>query len=130
MPNGAQILLTWNGGSGSNVGVSYIVERAKNGGAFTYLATVVGQSYADSALVPNAVYTYRVKAVNSEGTSDYTSTASATAPASIPLSVWADDADRDGVRDNEETLLGSNPSVPASPDTSGVLKLRIYLPKP
>jgi hypothetical protein len=55
--------------------------------------------------------------------------ASVTAPAVLPLAVWADDADRDGIRDIEEAALGSTAAGPATADLTDRLRLRVYSPR-
>ncbi len=129
--NGAQVKLKWAPGPGPTIGTIYSIERSANGGAFSYIASVSAAfSYIDSDLLPNAAYSYRVTASNNVGSAGYSNTTNIVTPSSIPISVWADDTDKDGIRDLEETVLGSSASVPAMSDMAGSLKLRVYTPRP
>jgi fibronectin type 3 domain-containing protein len=79
--SGTQIDLTWTDSSANEVG--FQIERSINGGSFNPLATVdanVG-SYHDSGLSMATTYTYRVRAFNGSGVSDYSNTAAGTTPA-------------------------------------------------
>jgi fibronectin type 3 domain-containing protein len=102
-PTAGQVLLTWE--DNSNNESTFAIERKLEDGGFQPL-TSVGQNttrYVDQAAGGNARYTYRVRAVNSGGESDYATsaeiltlptaptnvTAAATSPTSIQLT-WHD----------------------------------------
>jgi hypothetical protein len=82
---GPQVSLSWIDNAFNET--SFLIERAANGGAFTTLATTAANSgtgtvtYVDQTVLPGTTYTYRVSAVNADGTSAPTSTASASVPA-------------------------------------------------
>ena len=82
---GNPIALTWKDNSDNEAG--FEVERKTDTTAFLREATTGpnATAYDDGATVPSTVYTYRVRAVNSLGSSDYTNevtiAASALAPA-------------------------------------------------
>jgi hypothetical protein len=59
------VLVTWNAVSGAT---SYQVFRRGPGGSFTQIGTTT-TSYTDNAVSPNTAYLYRVRAVNSAGSS-------------------------------------------------------------
>lgn len=65
--------LSWQ--DNSNNESNMLLERRENGGAWATLATLAKDSvsYADKTLTAGVVYEYRVKAVNSYGSSAYTS---------------------------------------------------------
>ncbi len=71
----AQITLTWDDNSTDETG--FKIERSDNGGAFAQIATVVANTitYTDSTVTGGNIYSYRVKAYNSIGDSDYSNTA-------------------------------------------------------
>lgn len=71
------VVLTWQDNSLNESG--FVVERATDAINFTQLATLPANSvtYTDSVDVPDGVYYYRVKAVNSSGNSDYSNLATA-----------------------------------------------------
>jgi transcriptional regulator CtsR len=74
-----QINLTWTGASGDETG--FKIERKTGAGTFTQIATVAGAgvtSYNNTGLLAGTTYTYRVRAYNGAGNSDYSDTASAT----------------------------------------------------
>lgn len=73
-----EIDLGWTDTSSSEDG--FQIERRTAAGSFSALATVGANvtSYADTGLAASTTYTYRVKAVNGEGTSGYSNEASAT----------------------------------------------------
>ena len=67
----SQISLTWNDPSsdGNSKITGYKVEVKKNSGSYTTLASsTTSRSYVDSNVDLNSTYTYRVSAINSEGT--------------------------------------------------------------
>jgi hypothetical protein len=70
--------LQWNDNSNEENG--FKIERKKNGGNFSQIATVGADvnSYQDAGLNPNATYIYRVRASNSNGDSDFSNEAAAT----------------------------------------------------
>jgi fibronectin type 3 domain-containing protein len=70
----------------SNNETAFQIERATDGVTFTPLASVGANvtTYLDAALQPVTTYTYRVKATNAGGDSDYSSNAAVTTPEVIP----------------------------------------------
>ncbi len=81
---GPQVLLTWIDNAMNETG--FVVERAVDTGAFTTLVVLGPRngtgsvSYADAAVASGGSYTYRVKAVNSAGSSAYSNTAGISVP--------------------------------------------------
>jgi fibronectin type 3 domain-containing protein len=75
----SQINLTWADSANET---SYVLERSTNNRSFAAIATPAANatSYADTGLVAGKTYYYRLKAVNSTGSSEYSSTASAPTP--------------------------------------------------
>ncbi|MEM7354607.1 MAG: fibronectin type III domain-containing protein, partial [Acidobacteriota bacterium] len=73
-----QIRLTWN--DNSNDETSFEIERRSGGGGFQALTTTSAniETYQDNSAQPDTQYTYRVRARNSAGTSNYSNEASAT----------------------------------------------------
>lgn len=71
----AQITLTWDDNSTDETG--FKIERSDNGGAFAQITTVIANTstYTDTTVTGGNVYSYRVRAYNSIGDSDYTNTA-------------------------------------------------------
>jgi hypothetical protein len=128
---GGQVALSWVPGSGSVPGTKYTLERQSGSGGFVPVAEIWdGQGFVDQSAAGGSTYNYRIKATNSVGSSAYSGQVTAVVPLNSALAITSDDADADGIRDVEEAVLGSSPAVPATPDTSGSLKLRVYLPKP
>jgi regulation of enolase protein 1 (concanavalin A-like superfamily) len=73
-----RINVSWTASSGAT---EYRVERKSSTDAeFAEVATVSGTSYADTAVVGNRTYAYRVRAVNGAGMSPYGPAAAATTP--------------------------------------------------
>jgi len=67
--NPYQINLSWEQGRGMDV-QQYVIERKMGpNGVFSYLTTVGATFYADMGLNPLALYTYRVKTIESTGVS-------------------------------------------------------------
>ncbi|GBF06028.1 hypothetical protein DAERI_070026 [Deinococcus aerius] len=65
--NSTTALLNWSAVSGAS---NFTLERKTNGGAYATVAANLGaNTYTDTALTPNTSYTYRLKAVNSAGSS-------------------------------------------------------------
>ena len=77
---GSNIDLDWTDNADNETG--YILERAVNGGNFSIINNSPANSESFSDIVPltDADYSYRVKAVNSAGESDYSNTASVYVP--------------------------------------------------
>ena len=77
----SQIDLAWTDNADDEDG--FHVERSLDGTSFTEIASVGANvtSYSDGSLSPSTTYTYRVRAYNSAGNSDYSNTASATTEA-------------------------------------------------
>ena len=73
-----QIQLNWQDNATNDVGVS--VERKSGGGEFSPVVTLTDQAttWQDGGLTPNTSYTYRLRAFNLQGYSDYTGEATAT----------------------------------------------------
>jgi FtsP/CotA-like multicopper oxidase with cupredoxin domain len=72
---GPQAMLTWIDNSNDETG--FVIERSVDGSIFSILAQVgTGiTSYTDSTISAGSTFTYRVKAVNSAGSSTYSNTA-------------------------------------------------------
>ncbi len=79
-----QIDLTWF--DNSNNESSFVIERKINSGNFAQIATTGAdiKKYSDINLTPNTLYSYRVKAMNAVGSSDYTNVQSLQTPDTIP----------------------------------------------
>lgn len=96
MVSASMISLTWT--DRTKYETNYVVERKKSGDAnFTVIATLGGGkvSYNDQSLTEGTYYEYRVKAINTFGSSAYTLTASAVTnfkPTSsdVPLEIQED----------------------------------------
>ena len=73
---GPQALLTWTDNSTNETG--FVIERSVNGGIFSVLGQVGTGivSFTDPTISAGSTFTYRVKAVNSAGSSAYSNTAS------------------------------------------------------
>jgi hypothetical protein len=73
-----QVSLSWNA-TLTNSAVSFVVERQSSGAAYSVLGLVNdGTSYLDNSGTAGTQYTYRVKANNYAGESDYSNEATAT----------------------------------------------------
>jgi len=71
-----QITLSW---SPVSTATSYYIYRSTSYyGNYTYIASTSSQNYTDSGLAYNTTYYYKIVAVNSAGSSDYSPIASAT----------------------------------------------------
>ncbi len=86
----SQISLSWTGSTNAS---TYQVERSTDGVNFAQIATAPGSypySYSDGGRASSTTYYYRVRAVNSAGTSGYSNIASATtnAPPPPPSGSW------------------------------------------
>ena len=71
-----QISLTWMDNSSNEA--NFVLERSANSVTFSTVATLVAKttSYTNSSLVANTLYYYRIRAVNSYGSSNYSNTIS------------------------------------------------------
>jgi hypothetical protein len=78
--DGPVVNLAWTDNSTDETG--FVIERAENGGAFSFLASVGVDitTYADTAVSGGITYDYRVAAVNGVVQSDYSNTASVLVP--------------------------------------------------
>jgi len=75
-----QIDLTWNSASGAT---SYYIYRSTSYyGDYSYIGSQTYLGYIDASLSSNTTYYYKVRAVNSDGSSDYSSVAYATTQSS------------------------------------------------
>lgn len=77
----SRIDLAWQDNSSNETG--FQIERSRSGSAFSLIATTAAgaATYSDtSGLTPNKLYSYRVRAINTAGSSAYSNTASATTP--------------------------------------------------
>jgi hypothetical protein len=127
---GGQVVVSWSA-SGSIGGTTFTVERQSGSGAFAAIGFVQGGlNFIDTTASLNTTYNYRVQASNQLGSSGYATQVAITTLSARVIAITADDADADGVRDIEETVLGSSSSVPAVPDSTDILKFRIYTPRP
>ena len=77
----SEIDLAWTDNSSSETG--FEIWRKSGAGSFTRLRTVGPNStlFEDRGLSPKVSYTYRVRAINSGGSSSWTNDAGATTPA-------------------------------------------------
>lgn len=75
----SSISVSWTDNSDNETG--FVLERSTDGSHFTEIFTTPANAvaYTDAGLVPNTLYYYRIKAVNSAGSSAY-ATASVTTP--------------------------------------------------
>lgn len=75
-----QINLAWQDNSGNED--NFVLERKKGSAAYSVIATLPANttSYNNTGLSKNTTYTYRVKAVNAQGSSAYSNEASAKTP--------------------------------------------------
>lgn len=77
--------LAWTDNATDETG--FVVERSGNGGPFVQIAALGARSgtgsvaFSDSSVVPGTTYDYRVKAVNSAGSSAYSNTVNIVVPA-------------------------------------------------
>ena len=126
VPQNGQVGLTWNSALGA---VTYSVFRGTSSGgeSGTAIATgVTGTSYADTSVVNNSTYYYKVESVNSAGTSGASNEASATPLSTSPtaaaaafestdtttLGAWRGSYGVDGFIIANDTSL-SNPTYPS-----------------
>lgn len=73
--SGSKIYLSWNSSSSA---ANYHIYRATSYyGSYSFLASTDNTYFTDTSLVNNTTYYYKIRAVNSLGTSDYSSIASA-----------------------------------------------------
>lgn len=72
-----QITLTWTDNASDETG--FYIERATDSGVYTQIASVEADvtSYSSADLAPGTTYTYRVRAYNTYGNSNYTGVATA-----------------------------------------------------
>lgn len=80
----SQINLTWSDQSNNEQG--FYIERRVGSGSFSQIAQVNANitSYSNTGLTENTAYSYRVRAFNAIGPSNYSNTASATTLTSTP----------------------------------------------
>ncbi|MCR4399964.1 MAG: fibronectin type III domain-containing protein [Syntrophomonadaceae bacterium] len=73
----SQVRLTWKDNSGNESG--FKIERRKAGGSYSQVATVERnvEYYVLSGLEPDTLYSFRVRAYNADGNSEYSNEASA-----------------------------------------------------
>ncbi|SHN79467.1 cell wall-binding repeat-containing protein [Desulfitobacterium chlororespirans] len=82
--SGSQINLSWKGvGEASQY---YIYRSNSASGVYTYVGAVTGTNYSNTGLTPMTTYYYKVQAINSAGSSDYSSPAWAVTPAELDTS--------------------------------------------
>ena len=85
-PSSPAVNLSWV--NNAVTATAYTVERSADGGStWTVLvATLAGnaQSYSDTSVAAGATYSWRIKATNASGSSQYSNIASATAPTARP----------------------------------------------
>lgn len=76
--------LTWQDNSTNEA--EFEIERGVNGGAFVLLATVKAnvQTYTDTTVLEGNTYTYRVRASNAGGKSNYSNVGCKTIPVAPP----------------------------------------------
>lgn len=79
----SQINLTWTDNSNNESG--FKIERMDGSNGYTEIAVVDNvTAFSDTGLAPNTTYTYRVRAYNSSGDSDYSNEYSATTTGVVP----------------------------------------------
>ncbi|MDF9408361.1 MAG: Exoglucanase B precursor [Pelotomaculum sp. PtaB.Bin013] len=79
----SQINLTWTDNSNNESG--FKIERAEGSNGYTEIAVVDNvTAFSDTGLAANTTYTYRVRAYNSSGDSDYSNEYSATTTGAVP----------------------------------------------
>lgn len=78
--SGTQVNLSWT--DNANNEEEFSIERSTDGGSFAPMANVSANivTYGDTGLTAGKTYSYRVRATNSAGDSDYSNTASAKTP--------------------------------------------------
>ncbi|MEP1892329.1 MAG: fibronectin type III domain-containing protein, partial [Cyclobacteriaceae bacterium] len=130
----SQINLAWTDNTSSETG--YKVERSTNGGSFTEIATLGANvdTYEDTGLVAETSYTYRVRAYNGAGNSDYSNEETGVtlntpppAPSNLSVSVisstqvnlsWSDNASNEDGFSIEESVNGGSYVAVASVSTN------------
>ncbi|MCD6167692.1 MAG: fibronectin type III domain-containing protein, partial [Caldisericia bacterium] len=80
-----EVSLSWTDNSDNEDG--FKIERKQEGGTFSVIATLPPNTttYTDTGLTPDTTYTYRVRAYNSFGYSDYSNEAEVTTPSLITI---------------------------------------------
>jgi hypothetical protein len=83
-PGTGAVQVAWSDQSSNEV--SFEIERMGIAGPFALIGTrpVNSTTYQDFAISPSTTYTYRVRAVNGDGSSAYTNEATITTPALVP----------------------------------------------
>ena len=83
-----EIALSWTPGGASHEG--FLIERSTDGVTFILVGATAESSYTVESLAPGTTYTFRVRAYNVTGKSDYSTTASATtaAPTMVPAAPY------------------------------------------
>jgi hypothetical protein len=123
--NSTTVQLNWIDNSDNESG--FKIERSTDGTNFTQidLVGVNSRSYTDTTASPNTPYTYRVRATNAIGNSDYSNTATATTPqttGAIDLYHFNEGngtSTADAVSGNNGTLIGSPLPQWVTPGESG-----------
>jgi len=105
-----RIFLSWTGNSG---GTEYIIERKSSAGSFISVATLNAavSSWHDASAIPNARYTYRIKARSAENESVYSNEVTVLntyleAPDNLSAEVLSEPAVRLSWRDNSLNETG------------------------
>ncbi|PIT92362.1 MAG: hypothetical protein COU08_02560 [Candidatus Harrisonbacteria bacterium CG10_big_fil_rev_8_21_14_0_10_42_17] len=82
-----QMVLKWSDNADNESG--YRIERSSDGEGFVQIAMVPADSteYEDSRVEPNKNYTYRIRAFNRSGNSEYSSHVTTSSPDAIPAAV-------------------------------------------
>jgi hypothetical protein len=77
---GPVVTLDWKDNSANEM--TFVIERAANGGAFSVLAMPMknAQKHNDGTVVPDNDYAYRIAAVNADGQSDFSEEKSVNVP--------------------------------------------------
>lgn len=98
-----QVNLVWQDNSNNENG--FTIERRVGAGAFAPLATVaIGmQNYADAGVAPETTYTYRVRAFNDVGVSDWSNEDSATTPELSNVTITATNYSRTQIYHSPQT---------------------------
>ncbi|MEM7107103.1 MAG: HNH/endonuclease VII fold putative polymorphic toxin [Bacteroidota bacterium] len=85
--SGSAVYLTWTDRSNDETG--FEIERSlTSGSGFTLITTTASDNttYTDTGLSENTTYYYRIRAINTNGNSDYAPESTVTTPQSVPLS--------------------------------------------
>jgi len=129
--NASQINLHWS--DNSNNETSFSLERKDGNGSFSVLTTLAANtsSYADTMnIAPSSRYTYRVRAANTDGFSEYSNEANVRTPdfdTDIPLAPWELRASIDS--QSSIRVHWINPADATAPNATAIVVQREVLNK-